>query len=115
MAEATRSMPISRKPARLRCFASSLSSKRGEISRSRQMMGPCSGLIVLDFSWGMAGSLATAVLADFGAEVIKIEPPTGDPFRAHPAWLGWSRGKKSVVLNLKTLEERAQAHRLAKL
>jgi CoA:oxalate CoA-transferase len=53
------------------------------------MVGPCSGLVVLDFSWGMAGGLATAVLADFGAEVVKIEPPNGDRFRSHPAcWPG---------------------------
>jgi crotonobetainyl-CoA:carnitine CoA-transferase CaiB-like acyl-CoA transferase len=77
------------------------------------MAGPCSGLVVLDFSWGMAGGLATAVLADFGADVIKIEPPGGDPFRSHPAWLAWNRGKKSAVLNLKTPEGRRQAHRLA--
>jgi crotonobetainyl-CoA:carnitine CoA-transferase CaiB-like acyl-CoA transferase len=61
----------------------------------------------------MAGGLATAVLADFGAEVVKIEPPDGDPFRRHPAWLAWNRGKKSAVLNLKTAEGRAQAHQLA--
>jgi crotonobetainyl-CoA:carnitine CoA-transferase CaiB-like acyl-CoA transferase len=77
------------------------------------MAGPCQGLIVLDFSWGMAGSLATAVLADFGCEVIKIEPPDGEPFRNHPAWLAWNRGKKSAVLNLKTAEGRNQAQRLA--
>ena len=68
------------------------------------MAGPCSGLVVLDFSWGMAGGLATAVLADFGADVIKIEPPAGDPFRTHPAWLAWNRGKKSAVVDLKTSE-----------
>jgi crotonobetainyl-CoA:carnitine CoA-transferase CaiB-like acyl-CoA transferase len=77
------------------------------------MSGPCSGLVVLDFSWGMPGGLATAVLGDFGAEVIKIEPPDGDPFRTHPAWLAWNRGKKSAVLNLKTSAGRLQAHRLA--
>jgi crotonobetainyl-CoA:carnitine CoA-transferase CaiB-like acyl-CoA transferase len=77
------------------------------------MVRPCNEFIVLDFSWGMAGSLATAVLADFGAEVVKIEPPSGDPFRSHPAWLAWNRGKKSVVLNLKTAEGREQAHQLA--
>jgi len=77
------------------------------------MAGPCNGLVVLDFSWGMAGGLATAVLADFGSDVIKIEPPTGDPFRSHPAWLAWNRGKKSAVLDLKTTEGRRQAERLA--
>ena len=35
------------------------------------MAGPCSGLIVLDFSFGMPGALATAVLSDFGAEVLE--------------------------------------------
>ena len=77
------------------------------------MTGPCLGLVVLDFTWGMAGGLATAVLADFGSEVITIEPPTGNPFRSHPAWLSWNRGKKSVVLDLKTDEGRSQARRLA--
>jgi len=78
------------------------------------MPKPCDGLVVLDFSWGMAGGLATAVLADFGANVIKIEPPDGDPFRTHPAWLAWNRGKKSVVLNLKTAEGRSCARRLTR-
>jgi crotonobetainyl-CoA:carnitine CoA-transferase CaiB-like acyl-CoA transferase len=82
-------------------------------SQEQEMAGPCDGLIVLDFSWGMAGGLATAVLADFGCEVIKIEPPGGDRFRNHPAWLAWNRGKKSAVLNLKTAEGRNQAQHLA--
>src|ERR1700758_591617 len=77
------------------------------------MAGPCNGLVVLDFSWGMAGGLATAVLADFGADVVKIEPPTGDPFRSHPAWLAWNRGKKSAVLDLKTAQGRTRAQQLA--
>lgn len=78
------------------------------------MAGPCSGLTVLDFSWGMPGALATAVLADFGAEVIKVEPPTGDPFRTHPTWLAWNRGKKGIVLDLKTSEGREQVEALAR-
>lgn len=77
------------------------------------MGGPCSGLTVLDFSWGMAGILATAVLADFGAEVINIEPPKGNPFRSHPTRLAWNRGKKSVVLDLETAEGRRYAKSLA--
>jgi hypothetical protein len=85
------------------------------IMEGSSMVGPCSELVVLDFSWGMAGGLTTAVLADFGAEVVKIEPPSGDPFRSHPAWLAWNRGKKSAVLNLKTPEGREQAHQLAAL
>src|SRR5260370_33402173 len=61
----------------------------------------------------MAGGLATGVLADFGSDVIKIEPPAGDPFRSHPAWLAWNRGKKSAVLDLETVEGRMQVQRLA--
>lgn len=77
------------------------------------MAGPCDGLCVMDFSWGMAGGLATALLADFGSDVIKIEPPAGDPFRSHPAWIAWNRGKKSIVMDLKTAEGRRQAQGLA--
>jgi len=77
------------------------------------MAGPCEGLIVLDFSWGMPGGLATAVLADFGAEILKIEPPSGDPFRDDPAWLSWNRGKKSVVLDLKQDATHDQVRQLA--
>jgi crotonobetainyl-CoA:carnitine CoA-transferase CaiB-like acyl-CoA transferase len=57
----------------------------------------------------MPGALCTLVLADFGADVIKVEPPGGDPFRFQPAWISWNRGKKSIVLDLRTAEGRAQA------
>lgn len=77
------------------------------------MAGPCAGLSVFDFSWGMPGAIATLVLSDFGAHVIKVEPPTGDPWRAHPGWLAWNRGKQGIVLDLKTGEGREQAVRLS--
>ena len=70
-------------------------------------------LTVLDFSAGWAGSVATMILSDFGAEVIKIEPPEGDPYRAWPQSHLWNRGKKSVVLDLTTPEGRESAQRLA--
>jgi crotonobetainyl-CoA:carnitine CoA-transferase CaiB-like acyl-CoA transferase len=57
----------------------------------------------------MPGALCTLVMADFGADVIKIEPPGGDPFRFQPAWISWNRGKKGVVLDLGTAEGREQA------
>ena len=60
------------------------------------------GLNVLDLTLGPAGGLTTMVMADFGAKVIKIEPPKGDPFRYMPSSESWLRGKKSRVLNLKT-------------
>ena len=76
------------------------------------MAGPCTGLTVLDFSLGMPGALCTLVMADFGAEVIKVEPPGGDPFRFQPAWISWNRGKQGIVLDLNTAEGREQALRL---
>ena len=76
------------------------------------MAGPCTGLTVLDFSLGMPGALCTLVLADYGAEVIKVEPPGGDPFRFQPAWISWNRGKKGIVLDLSTAEGREQATQL---
>ena len=76
------------------------------------MAGPCNGLTVLDFSLGMPGALCALVMADYGAEVIKVEPPGGDPFRFQPAWISWNRGKKGVVLDLATAEGREQAIRL---
>ena len=77
------------------------------------MAGPCTGLTVLDFSLGMPGAICTLVMADFGAEVIKVEPPGGDPFRFQPAWISWNRGKKGIVLDLNTAEGREQAIQLA--
>ena len=77
------------------------------------MAGPCAGLTVLDFSQGMPGALCALVMADYGAEVIKVEPPGGDPFRFQPAWISWNRGKKGVVLDLDSEEGREQVIRLA--
>ena len=62
-------------------------------------MRPLDGLRIFDFSEGPAGGLATMVLADFGAEVVKVERPGGDPFRGHPASRLWLRGKRSVEWN----------------
>ena len=77
------------------------------------MAGPCTGLTVLDFSQGMPGAICTLVLADYGAEVIKVEPPGGDPFRFQPGWISWNRGKKGIVLDLDSEEGRLAAVRLA--
>ncbi len=71
------------------------------------------GITVLDFSRGRPGAVATMVMSDFGADVIKVEPPGGDPFRRWPGALQWDRGKKSVILDLKTGDGRRDAQRLA--
>ena len=60
------------------------------------------GLTVVDVSGGIAGPMTTMLMSDYGAEVIKVEPPGGDPFRTAPGYLAWNRGKKSVVLDLKS-------------
>ena len=79
--------------------------------------GPLAGLRVLDLSRLVAGNMLTLQLADFGAEVIKIEPPEGDPLRAwrdggeQLFWKTYSRNKMSVVLNLR--QEAARAALLA--
>ncbi len=77
------------------------------------MTTPCDGLRVVDFTNSYPGALATMVLADSGAEVIKVEPPGGDPSRRHYASVMWHRGKKSVVLDLKTEAGRRDAVALA--
>lgn len=70
------------------------------------------GIRVIDLTQGMAGGLATMILADYGAEVIRLEPPGGDPMWDHPAYLLWQRGKKSVTLDWASDEGREQARRL---
>ncbi len=84
---------------------------------------PLTGIRVADFSRVLAGPLATLVLADLGADVIKVERPgTGDdtrgwgpPFRGEDAayFLSLNRNKRSVVLDLSTDEDRDAARRLA--
>lgn len=73
---------------------------------------PLDGLRVVDLSWGLAGALTTLVLADGGAEVIRVEPPGGDVLRTQPAFPLWLRGKKSVVLDLRAPAGRDDAHAL---
>ena len=83
-----------------------------------------SGLRVIDVSQVMAGPFCAMVLADLGADVVKIEPPGGDSTRQMPGGAGpdhrdtpsfnaVNRGKRSVVVNLKTAEGRAIVSRLA--
>lgn len=71
---------------------------------------PLEGIRVIDLTQGAAGPLCTMILADFGADVIKVEPPAGDwgrtlgpPFinGESVTFLGGNRNKKSITLNLK--------------
>ena len=74
------------------------------------MPGACAGIRVLDCSGGDAGSLATMVLADFGADVIVVERPGVD---RTPAELLLHRGKRSIVLDLDDATDREELQRLA--
>ena len=73
------------------------------------MAGPLDGIKVVEMGVWVAGPSCAAVLADWGADVIKIEPPEGDPFRGLSAAFGIAinppfeldnRGKRSIALNL---------------
>ena len=70
------------------------------------MAAALAGLRVLDLSWGIAGPMTAMLLADSGAEVTKIEPPGGDPFRAQLGYRVWQRGKRSALLDLKSSTDR---------
>ena len=86
-------------------------------------MRPLEGIKVLELGQLIAGPFATKILGEFGAEVIKIEPPqTGDPLRKwrllHEGtsvwWASQSRNKKSVTVNLRSTEGQAIVRRLVK-
>ncbi|MGI9148015.1 MAG: CaiB/BaiF CoA transferase family protein [Chloroflexota bacterium] len=68
------------------------------------------GVRVVDLSSGIAGPMAAMLLADFGADVVKIESPAGDPARAWPGFAVWNRNKRGVVIDQRASNGR---HRLA--
>jgi crotonobetainyl-CoA:carnitine CoA-transferase CaiB-like acyl-CoA transferase len=65
------------------------------------MPGALEGVRVLDLSWGIAGALGVLLLAEQGADVIKVEPPGGDPFRSYSGYAVWNRSRRSVTVDLK--------------
>ncbi|HZZ36194.1 MAG TPA: CoA transferase, partial [Caulobacteraceae bacterium] len=70
------------------------------------------GLRVLDFSQGLAGPMAGMLLADFGAQVLKVEGPDGDRMGHHPGHLMWNRGKARVGLDIAAPKDRTRIHAL---
>jgi formyl-CoA transferase len=83
--------------------------------------GPLTGITVLDLTAVVLGPVATQVLADYGAEVIKVEPPEGDLMRANgmgrspgmsSTFMNINRNKSSVCIDLKTEQGKAQLRRL---
>jgi len=83
--------------------------------KPRKSVGPMplSGIRVLDFSWVIAGPTTTRYLAAMGAEVIKVEAPSGDPGRASELHAVLGQAKKSIVLDLKKPEAVEVARALA--
>src|SRR5689334_14581394 len=84
--------------------------------------GPLDGLLVADFSRILAGPYATMLLADLGAQVIKVEGPGGDDTRTwmppvrdgiSTYYLGINRNKRSIALNLKDPDDQEVARALA--
>src|ERR1700760_294132 len=84
---------------------------------------PLDGLLVADFSRILAGPYATMLLADLGAQVIKVESPGGDDTRTwmppvrdgvSTYYLGVNRNKRSIALDLKNTEDLAAAQELAR-
>ncbi|MBQ0977307.1 CaiB/BaiF CoA-transferase family protein [Micromonospora sp. M61] len=89
----------------------------------QQSTGPLAGLLVADFSRILAGPYATMLLADLGAQVIKVESPGGDDTRTwmpptrdgvSTYYLGINRNKRSVALDLKKPDDVAAAQELAR-
>ncbi len=76
-------------------------------------VGPLAGLRVLDLSNGLAGAQASQTLADFGAEVVQVEPPGGSSLRGLPSFPMIGRGKKSMVLDLHDPDGAALARAMA--
>ena len=70
------------------------------------------GRRIIDCSETMAGAVAALLLAEAGADVIKVERPRGDPTRSSLGFLTWNRSKRSVVIDLETEHGRAQLHSL---
>jgi crotonobetainyl-CoA:carnitine CoA-transferase CaiB-like acyl-CoA transferase len=82
------------------------------------------GIKVIDAANFIAGPVSTTVMADFGADVIKVEPPTGDIYRVRGAgyppsaynypWIVDNHTKRSVAIDLRTPEGQALLHRLVR-
>jgi crotonobetainyl-CoA:carnitine CoA-transferase CaiB-like acyl-CoA transferase len=81
--------------------------------KDAQMPGALDGLRVLDLTWGAAGALGVLLVAEQGADTIKVEPPGGDPFRGYDGYKVWTRSRRAVQVDLKSDVGRAAFLRLA--
>jgi crotonobetainyl-CoA:carnitine CoA-transferase CaiB-like acyl-CoA transferase len=70
------------------------------------------GLRIVDFSQGVAGPMASMLLGDFEAEVVKVEPPSGDRIRDLPGYFAFNRNKRVLTLDLERKEGLEMARKL---
>jgi crotonobetainyl-CoA:carnitine CoA-transferase CaiB-like acyl-CoA transferase len=77
-------------------------------------VGPFSNLRVIDLSPHRVGAQISQVFADFGADVIQVEPPGGADIRQHAAYPFWGRGKRSFVLDIHDEADRRTLRDLAR-
>ena len=92
-------------------------------TNGRPQHGPLQGIRIIEFGNFVAGPFAGQILADMGAEVVKIEPPNGDPWRASQpfapgesrTFLPLNRGVKSVTLNLKDARGKAALEKIVRI
>ena len=76
-------------------------------------MHPLEGIRVVDLTTMINGPVAAMLLSDMGAEVIKIEPPDGDPWRPMlGGFLAYNRGKRAISIDLKKEEGKEIAKKL---
>jgi crotonobetainyl-CoA:carnitine CoA-transferase CaiB-like acyl-CoA transferase len=77
--------------------------------------GPLAGTFILDFTGYIAGSYSTMLLAQMGAEVVKVEPLGGDGFRYVTfGFLGWNQNKRGIAVDLRNPRSREIIHALAR-
>lgn len=76
------------------------------------MVSTLGGLRVIDCSDGVAGPMAAMLLADFGADVIKIESPDGDPARGGAGFPAWNRNKRGITIDLDNVHGRERLRAL---
>ncbi|HIF13322.1 MAG TPA: hypothetical protein EYQ82_10055, partial [Dehalococcoidia bacterium] len=99
----------------------SATTERNRERKFSRMTGPLDGVRVIEFTEIIAGPVSGVMLSDLGADVIKVEPPWGDPWRdgggpfaehESRAFIAVNRGKRSIQLDLTKDDGRAVAHRL---
>ena len=76
---------------------------------------PLDGVRVVDLSYYIAGAHCPMLLADYGADVVKVESLEGDPFRTFGlGFLGWNRGKRGIAVDLRSDEGRDIVYHLVR-